>query len=127
MLPDDTLRVVPPKEFLPIRNETQAKNEADRTVSTFEDDYAFAVLMTGQTFAGAAARMMGCFDPSLVTLAEFLRAKAGSIEDVEVLAECLEAWMVWEERSFASDQTRSWARRMLAVLPRLDAHLESIH
>jgi len=127
MLPDDTLRVVPPKEFLPIRNETQAKNEADRTVSTFEDDYAFAVLMTGQTFAGAAARMMGCFDPSLVTLSEFLRAKAGNIEDVEVLAECLEAWMAWEERSFASDQTRSWARRMLAVLPRLDAHLESIH
>ena len=120
LLSDEELQAVPPKEFLPIRKETQALNEDVRTVSTFADDFSFAVLMSGQTLAAAAARMMGCFDQSLMTIAEFLRGKTGDIEDVEVLAECLEAWMAWEARRFTTDEARAWARRMLDLLPRLD-------
>jgi hypothetical protein len=121
LLPDEALADVSPREFLPIRKETQPLNEDVRTVTSFEDDYVFAVLMTGQTLAAAVARMMGYFEYGMVAIATFLRGKAGELEDVEVLAECLEAWMAWETRSFTTDEAREWAKRMLALLPRLDA------
>ncbi len=123
LLPDEELLALPPREFLAIRKETQALNEEERTVTGLADDLAYAVLLTAQTLAGAAARMLGHHENSLASVAAHFRNRAGDIDDVEVLAECLEAWIGWEERSYTTDESREWASRMLALIPKLDAAL----
>jgi len=119
LLPDEQLAAIPPGEFLDVRGETQPKNESVRTVSTLDDDLSFAVLMAAQVLAGSVARPSGCSSEDLAELANHFRAMA-DVEDIEILAECLEAWIGWEEATFTTEDARNWARRLLALLPRLD-------
>ena len=48
-----------------------------------------------------------------------------NVEDIEVLAECIDAWRHWEERHFTIEQGKAWAQRMLDLLPRLDREWNS--
>jgi hypothetical protein len=126
LLPDAELATLPPKEFVRVRRETQPLNEAERTVTTLEDDLAFAVLLAAQTIAGIYAPHLGSNSQDLTLLAAFFEKKADEMDDAGVLTECLKAWMAWDERAFTTDEARAWARRLLDLLPRLDAALDSL-
>jgi len=56
----------------------------------------------------------------LAALRAFFKTRMKHLKDAEVLAECLDAWLNWETKLVATRHAKTWARRMLKLLPRLD-------
>lgn len=104
----------------------QPINERKRTVTRLEDDLAFSVLFTAQVLAAFVATCRGHHLTDLAELARYYRTLGRHVQDVGVVAECLTAFLNWEKRRISIRQAQAWARRLLALLPRLDADLEAI-
>ena len=111
------------KTFPLMWGQGQPHNERKRTVTTLEDDLAFSVLFTSQVLAAFMASCRGAYMCGLADLARYYAAEV-HVKDAAVLSECLTAFVNWEQQRCTIRQAQSWARRMLALVPRLDADMK---
>ena len=123
VLPKAKLAKLSPKAFPQIWQNGQPGNEPRRTVSTLADDLSYTVLFTAQVLSGAVAGCLGGDTCDLAEIRRLLRRRLKDVREAEVLAECLTAWLNWEKKSVSLRQGQSWARRLLKLLPRLEARL----
>jgi len=117
LVPDEKLD----DDFPSLWGNGQPPNEEHRTFSTLEEDLGFAVLFSGQILSDAVAKANGIYEHDMRELAGLFEAKMSHIEDIAVLSECLRAWLKWEEEAVSIPRAKDLARRMLELLPRLDA------
>ena len=120
ILPNSKLEKMSPKSFPAIWGSGQAANEKKRTVTTLRDDLAFSVLFTAQVLAGFVADCRGYYAKDLARIRSLIRKDLKHVRDIAVLTECLTAWLQWEKKIVTIPQAKSWARRILKLLPRLD-------
>ena len=117
LVPDEKLD----NDFPALWGSGQPRNEKQRTFSTLEEDLGFSVLFTGQIMADAVAKAHGIYEHDLRELARLFETEMSHIESIGVLSECLRGWLKWEEETITIAAAKDLARRMLELLPRLDA------
>jgi len=120
ILPNSKLEKMPPKRFPAIWGSGQPSNETKRTVSTLADDLAYTVIFTGQIMSGFLADYLGADTCELAGIRSAIKSGLKHVKDIDVLAECLTAWLKWEKEPVTVAQAKTWARRMLKLIPRLE-------
>ena len=70
--------------------------------------------------SGFLAGYLGATTCELAEIRRAIKTGLKHVKDIDVLAECLTAWLKWEKEPITVSQAKSWARRMLKLLPRLD-------
>ena len=95
-------------------------NEKTRTVTTLEDDFAFSVLYVAQVLARLFFYGQGRFLTELTQGRDALRGYREGIPNIEVLSECIEHYLTFEQKPLGLATSKELARRLLRLLPHLD-------
>ncbi|MCD6415462.1 MAG: hypothetical protein J7M08_02045 [Planctomycetes bacterium] len=101
--------------------DTVAHNEKVRTVTTLEDDFGFAVLYAGQVMARFWIAGRGVYLSELAQGRDYILEH---LPEAQVIAECIDRFLAWEEQPVTLSEAKALCRRLKDILPQMQREME---